>query len=659
LPEGALHDLLQRAQAGDPLAEHAIGELYRDGIQVTPDAAGAAMWFRKAAVRGHAPSEYELAWVCEFGLGVPMDRLEAIAWYRRAAVQGHTESKFRLGLILPVDGKPDASDPSPELLEGERWLEAAAEEGHVGAQAVKSIQNGDLGEFVDEKDFDTWWKGTIAGFIQSAQKGDRELAFWLAQFLGDIIPDVDPADPVMGAWAAWIEQEYGRERAQPDYWCRLAADLGHPVAELNLAQHHRAAGDITQAVAWYRRAAEHCQADAMFELGKALLGNSSDSDDAEARTWFERAAKDGHSEAHTFLGWMHLQGRGGVQDYKSALAQYREAARHGEARGWFGAAFMLESGLGADRDLFRAVRLYAEAAHKGDPDGLKAIERLRPTHPLAESFSELLALVGVTDVKATVFKFLDRVHVDQLRRARGLRGTSWSLHSIFSGPPGTGKTTVARILARLLKALGILRQGHLVEVDRAGMVGRYVGETAQKVSSVVEAALGGVLFIDEAYALAQPDAPAEYGQEAIATLVKRMEDHRSDLVVIAAGYESLMDGFLDSNPGLRSRFPWRFRFIDYQPWELLEIFTRFAATDGLLLHPGLGQLRILFKELYDHRDAAFGNGRLVRNLYEGALHAQAARVAQLHAPTNEELQTLTASDVEIAAAAVGASLGRQ
>lgn len=641
-----LNALLRKAAAGDPLCAHALGELYRDGLGVTSNATKAASWFHTAAVQNHAPSEYELGWAYENGHGVTMDRGEAIRWYRRAAEQGHVTAQLRLGLVLPVDGRPERAPPSAEWEEGKRWLRLAAQQGHVAAQALISDYEGSpLGSFLEEGgDVKQWWKTAVDWFVQSADRGDREAAVWLARLIRDNHLD------------GWVEEDHGRDRAQPIYWFRRAAELGQPEAERWLAISHGCGSDglvqdATQAFGWYLKAAEHGEADAMFEVAKAFLLEERGRDEEQARAWFKKAANAGVAEAHAFLGWMHLAGKGGLQkDDKTAFAHYSAASIAGDTNGMVGVATILELGAGVERDITRAIRLYVEAAFRGHPEGHKAIERLRSKNPLADSLSELLSLVGIAELKETVFRFLDRVQVDHLRRTRGLRGPSWSLHSIFSGPPGTGKTTVARILSRVLKGLGILRQGHLIEVDRAGMVGRYVGETAQKVSSVVDTALGGVLFIDEAYSLARTDAPEDYGREAIDTLVKRMEDYRNDFVVIAAGYETLMEGFLDSNPGLRSRFPWRFRFRDYTPEELLELFLRFAAADGLIVGPEChGEVRSLLGRLYALRESSFGNGRLVRNFYDRVLHEQAGRVARIADPTNHELQSVARADVQGAA----------
>ena len=212
-----------------------------------------------------------------------------------------------------------------------------------------------------------------------------------------------------------------------------------------------------------------------------------------------------------------------------------------------------------------------------------------------------------------------------------------SLHLVFLGNPGTGKTTVARLLAGIYHAIGVLSKGQLVEVDRSGLVAGFVGQTALKTGEVVQKALGGVLFIDEAYALASQDNANDFGREAIEVLLKGMEDHRDDLIVIVAGYTGPMEKFIHSNPGLESRFNKYLHFDDYDAGQLMEIFRSMCRKNGYSLSPeGEAWAEGALRTLYEERDENFGNARDVRNLFERAVARQSDRVAALEAPGKEE-----------------------
>ncbi len=226
---------------------------------------------------------------------------------------------------------------------------------------------------------------------------------------------------------------------------------------------------------------------------------------------------------------------------------------------------------------------------------------------------------------------------------------NFSFHMVFSGNPGTGKTTVARIVAKVYGSLGLLKIGNLVETDRSGLVGGYVGQTALKTKKVIESAKGGVLFIDEAYSLAKEGSGNDYGQEAIETLLKAMEDYRDELVVIVAGYNDRMADFLDSNPGLKSRFPRHVHFPDYSPEEIVEIFDRTARQSGYHVAPAAKPLLVeaMLRQL-GVRSADFANARDARNLFERVVSAQANRIGALASIDEEALTTLTEDDLRAA-----------
>jgi AAA+ superfamily predicted ATPase len=266
-----------------------------------------------------------------------------------------------------------------------------------------------------------------------------------------------------------------------------------------------------------------------------------------------------------------------------------------------------------------------------------------PARSVADLMAELDALIGLENVKAEVRRLTSLLQVQQIRAERHLPVIETSHHLVFTGNPGTGKTTVARLLSQIYRAVGVVSKGHLVETDRSKLVAGFVGQTALKTSETLQAALGGMLLIDEAYALAR-GGENDFGREAIDTLVKFMEDHRDDLAIVAAGYTAEMADFIDTNPGLKSRFTRTISFPDYTDDELVAIFlglgekSQYACSDAALA-------RVRHFVSAEQRTRGFGNARFVRNLFETAVAHQAQRVAPLEDPSNEMLTTLTAADI--------------
>jgi type VII secretion ATPase EccA len=265
-----------------------------------------------------------------------------------------------------------------------------------------------------------------------------------------------------------------------------------------------------------------------------------------------------------------------------------------------------------------------------------------------DPYQELDDLIGLESVKKEVRSLANFVKLQKQREAQGLKTAKVSYHLVFYGSPGTGKTTVARIVGRIYKDLGVLKKGHTVETDRAGLVAKYMGQTAQQTDTVVQKALDGVLFIDEAYSLVPEGGNGQdYGQEAIATILKRMEDYRDRLVVIIAGYKNEMQRFIDSNPGLQSRFNRYIDFPDYSPQELTDIFKMYMKKNQYTMDGDAeAYLKTRLEIVVEKKDRNFGNARYARNVFEKSIQAQANRLAGKTGLTKEELSELTMDDLK-------------
>ena len=297
----------------------------------------------------------------------------------------------------------------------------------------------------------------------------------------------------------------------------------------------------------------------------------------------------------------------------------------------------------------------APVKEEKQPEQAQTAEKEKPADPekseekeetIEELKAELAGYIGLESVKKEVGNLINMVTVYKMRQEHGLPNVDMSLHMVFSGNPGTGKTMIARLMARIYKCLGILSKGQLVEVDRGGLVAGYVGQTATKTAEVIQKALGGVLFIDEAYAL-NSQSENDFGQEAIDTLLKAMEDNRDDLVVIVAGYDGLMDRFIQSNPGLESRFNRYLHFDDYTLDEMIAIFEMQCKKGCYELDEAAKEAVKAQIEKENTNSVSFGNARGIRNIFERVLVAQANRLAAMENVTREDLMKITAGDVDL------------
>lgn len=322
---------------------------------------------------------------------------------------------------------------------------------------------------------------------------------------------------------------------------------------------------------------------------------------------------------------------------KAVKEKIKAAEAGGRASGTNSSAARIETEVETVVESEEKMKPVAVATSKGE-------DPKEPKEPEKTGMEELHELIGLKTVKHDVEELVGLAKVRKMREEKGMKAVPMSLHLVFSGNPGTGKTTVARILGKLYKEIGILETGQLIETDRSGLVAGYVGQTAIKTSKKIEEAMGGILFIDEAYTLNQKDE--NFGQEAIDTILKAMEDHRDKFIVIVAGYTELMKAFVESNPGLKSRFNKYFFFPDYTVDELQAIFDLQCKKYQYKLTPEAdAAVREEIIRLEQTKDENFANARAVRNLFENIIANQASRVAELDDPDEETLSTITIDDL--------------
>ncbi|MCL1804044.1 MAG: AAA family ATPase [Eubacteriaceae bacterium] len=344
-----------------------------------------------------------------------------------------------------------------------------------------------------------------------------------------------------------------------------------------------------------------------------------------------------------------------------AFEAFKEAEENGDVKGTstiysdfyrlIGICFINSDQLATESEIYKLtefiIRLRGLEGDSAFPESSGESPKKAPSRSYDEVIEELNSLIGLEAVKEDVKSIANLVRVRKLREERGFKQADMSLHLVFTGNPGTGKTTVARLLGELYCALGVLSSGHLFETDRSGLVAGYVGQTALKVNEAVEKAMGGILFIDEAYALAPAYSANDFGGEAIATLLKQMEDHRDNLIVIVAGYTSLMESFLQSNPGLRSRFNKYIHFADYDEDEMMGILeSNCKKMQMSMTKKATDSAREAFEQKVARKGTNFANGRDVRNYFEKAITNQANRIASLESVSDEMLNTIIFADVK-------------
>ena len=657
--------------------------------------------YLKSARLDYGPAQVKLSACYLRGKGTPTDYVQGEYWAKRAADKDYPAGYCNLGVCYEYGGS-QLRDKEKALRMYRRAAELGSQKGQANYERLKK----ELDAKKPSKSIDSmneYAENRYAEGLKYEEAGEPQKAFQCY---------LDAAR--MGHESALVKVSYayltGRGTAmdpgQGYYWSKRAAEKNVSAGVCNLGicyeKGYGVGIDRAKALELYKKAEamgsrsagvnrKELEAEMACETAE---GYERIGDWGRAFRLYLEAAQRGNTKAYVKVAYAYIRGLGTQKDGKQAFFWAKKAADLNIPLGLCNLAACYEYGYGVEKNEKKALALYKKSADAGSKKGREGYEALKkkldkppktrgpidppeekrpyagiPTSedpepqeelydeeekrtPPSTAEEELKALVGLASVKKSVLEAAMLLKYQQKRKQLNLKTSPVSMHMVFTGNPGTGKTTVARIIARMYRQMGLLEKDEVVEVDRSDLVAEYVGHTAVKTNKKIQEAMGGVLFIDEAYTLAKPDSPTDFGQEAIDTLLKAMEDHRDRLMVIVAGYTEEMHRFISSNPGLKSRFKHFLHFEDYTGEEMTQIFRSMARADEYRIRKDA--IRLVaghFDTLARTKGPKFGNGREVRNFYQDVVAKVAIRAMQSRCIGEECIQ---AEDVRSVTGVTGA-----
>ncbi|MCI6019230.1 MAG: AAA family ATPase [Clostridiales bacterium] len=665
----ALEKFVKAAQLGSAQAQYQAGYMYMMGKGTIKDYTKAVYWLEKSAAQNYV-SAFNTLGICYFnGYGVAKDLYKALEYYEKAAALGHENAKISAAELKKILGdNPQTPHSVPPTTAEQKTIDAIINEASKydkAKQYDKALEcyqkAAELGNALAQNNV-----GYAYVYGEGTAKDYTKAIYWLEK---------SAAQNFSGAYNnLGICYSNGYGVAQDKYkaleYYQKAADLGNKKALENaeVLKKYLESNSKTQHFV-PQTPAEPKTIDTLWRL----LNQWATRESADPKTidtlWqegvqyyqkekfdlamekFVKAAQLGSAQAQYQAGYMYMIGKGIIKDYTKAVYWLEKSAAQNFVSAFNSLGICYCNGYGVTKDFYKALEYYQKAAALGHenaknsaetlikylenhpeikktPDDRSAISQTSISQTSISPVEELEGMIGLEHAKQDLKEMIQLLEYQKKRKEQNKKTSPVSMHMVFTGNPGTGKTTVARIIAKMYHQLGLLEKAEVVEVSRADLVAEYIGQTAVKTQKKIEEALGGVLFIDEAYTLVKQGSPKDYGQEAIDTLLKAMEDYRDRLMVIVAGYTEEMSQFINSNPGLKSRFKKVLHFDDYNAEQLCKIFYKFTESDEYSVDDaGKEILTRHFEKVYRNKGSKFGNARDVRNFYQDVLTKHVVRVS--------------------------------